>query len=306
MNYSTQFKAYLQGKDFSESTQSTYSRNVGLFLKWTPTEEIQTTKSDILNYLKYLKEVRKQQNHSRKIHLQALKLYFTCLYKNEFISKNPCLLLKIRGTKRKALHRTFTAEQLTQIVDNYYTHYIQNQIEPSLSKQRNVSILSILINQGTTTREVDTIQIEDLDLIKATLKIRGGRRSNNRAIPLKAEQIGMLMYYTQNTRKQLINLSAIESNKLFLPLPEHFNKPTTTDNLMNTFRDLTKQVKTIEPSFTNFKQTRASVITIWLKTVGLRKTQYFAGHRSISSTEDYQLNNLDSLTDDIKKIHPYQ
>jgi integrase/recombinase XerD len=74
---------------------------------------------------------------------------------------------------------------------------------------------------------------------------------------------------------------------------------------MNTFRDLTKQVKTIEPSFTNFKQTRASVITIWLKTVGLRKTQYFAGHRSISSTEDYQSNNLDSLTNDIKKIHPY-
>ena len=119
MNYPTQFKSYLQGKDFSESTQTTYARNVNLFFNRTEVEEIQTTKADILSYLEYLKNTRGQQNHSRKIHLQALQLYFTCLYQNEIIAKNPCLFLKIRGAKPKTLHRTFTAEQLSQIFDWY-------------------------------------------------------------------------------------------------------------------------------------------------------------------------------------------
>lgn len=306
MKYTTQFKAYLQGNDYSVSTQSLYLRNAGLFFTRTEQEEIQTTKADILNYLEYLKKGRKQQNQSRRIHLQALQLYFTCLHHNEIIAKNPCSLLKLRGTKRKRLHQTFTAEELTQIFDNYYTEFISSQENTALSKQRNAAMLSVLLHQGVTTREIDQIQKEDLDLIKATIKIRGGKRSNARSIPLKAEQIGLLMHYNLNTRSQLVNLSAIESKKLFLPLPEQLNKPTTTDNLMNTFRELRKQVRTIEPSFTNFKQTRASVITIWLKTVGLRKTQYLAGHRNINSTEEYQSNNIEELSKDIKQLHPYQ
>ena len=175
-----------------------------------------------------------------------------------------------------------------------------------LSKQRNAAMLSILLHQGITTSEINTIQLEDLDLIKATIKIRGARRSNSRTIPLKAEQIGILIHYLQNVRPQLLQLSAIENNKFFLPLPQKKNQPTITDNLANTFRYLVKQVRIIEPSFTNFKQTRASAITLWLKTVGLRKTQYLAGHRNINSTEEYLPNNIEELTNDIKKLHPYQ
>ena len=38
----------------------------------------------------------------------------------------------------------------------------------------------------------------------------------------------------------------------------------------------------------NAKQLRASVIVKWLKMYNLRKVQYLAGHRYISSTELYQ------------------
>lgn len=305
MNYQTQFKSYLQSKGMSLSTILHYQLHATKFMQYTNKEALQVNKSDVLNYLNYLQQ-KGFQNSSRAGYLNAIRHYFTCLQKQNIITQNPCSLLKLRGVKQKKLHRTFIVEELTQIFDNYYTHYIESPEQSTLSKQRNAAMLSILLNQGTTTREIDTIQSEDLNLIKATIKIRGGRRSNSRAIPLKAEQIGILMHYLQNTRPQLVALSAIKNNKLFLPLPEQVNKPTTTDNLMNTFRDLTKQVKQIEPSFTNFKQTRASVITHWLKTEGLRKTQYLAGHRNISSTEEYQPNNIEELSKDIKTLHPYQ
>ena len=68
---------------------------------------------------------------------------------------------------------------------------------------------------------------------------------------------------------------------------------------------LIKQVKSIDSNFTGFQQVRASVITSWLKTYGLRRTQYLAGHYQIISTEAYQANNLDELTNEINNLHPF-
>ncbi len=52
------------------------------------------------------------------------------------------------------------------------------------------------------------------------------------------------------------------------------------------------------------KQLRTSVITHWLKNYNLREVQYMAGHRYVSSTEAYQINDLDDLIEDIGKYHP--
>ena len=74
---------------------------------------------------------------------------------------------------------------------------------------------------------------------------------------------------------------------------------------MYVFKALTRHIKTFDKQFNSFKQLRSSVITFWIKTHNLRKAQYFAGHRYISSTEDYLPNNLENLIDDINKLHPF-
>jgi len=311
----TGFTAYLQGKNLSPNTITTYTSYVEYFFTRVQKEDIQATKADILKHLEYLKNRREQQNITRKNNLIALNHYFTFLYKNEQISVNPCFLLKIRGTQKKTLYRTYTPEELDQLFDNYYqlfvrgyddSHIPKNQRRQSaLSKDRNALILSILIYQGTTTKEIDKIEMGDFDLIKATLKIRGGKKSNERVLPLKATQIGLFMHYLQNIRPKLLEYHTAESNKLFIPLPEYSKTTTNTDALMSVFKSLTKHVKGIDKQFLNFKQVRASVIAFWLKTEGLRKAQYLAGHRYISSTEKYISNNLDDLADDINKLHPF-
>ncbi|MGI8600072.1 MAG: hypothetical protein ACR2KB_12535 [Chitinophagaceae bacterium] len=53
-----------------------------------------------------------------------------------------------------------------------------------------------------------------------------------------------------------------------------------------------------------FDQVRESVITAWLKQYDLRKTQYLAGHKYVSSTEDYKANVIDELQEDIRKFLP--
>jgi site-specific recombinase XerC len=75
--------------------------------------------------------------------------------------------------------------------------------------------------------------------------------------------------------------------------------------LYGCLQNFTNHIKAIDKNFVNLKQIRASVITHWLKLHGLRKTQHLAGHRYISSTENYLANNLAGLTDDILKYNPF-
>jgi site-specific recombinase XerD len=140
-------------------------------------------------------------------------------------------------------------------------------------------------------------------LIKATLKIRGGKRLNDRVLPLKASQIGLLMQYTQKTRPQIQEYHRTENNKLFLPLAT--SPKNAKDKVTYIYELLATQIRTIDKQFLNFTQIRASLITFWLKTYGLRKAQYMAGHRNISTTEAYLPNNLEDLTNDISKLHPF-
>jgi site-specific recombinase XerD len=310
------FTGYLEGKNFAAKTITNHIKYVGQFFARIRKEDIQVTKPDILKFLEYLKNKREIGNAYRRHYLDALNHYFTFLYHAGQTAKNPCMLLKIRGTKRKTLYKTYTGEELDMLFDNYYQCFVRGydnshipknmRQKTALSNQRNALLLSILIYQGATTREIERICTGDIDLIKATIKIQAGRHSNERVLPLKATQIGLLMHYLQTVRPQLLEYQVSQCNneKLFLSLLNGSRKKTG-GSLDNIFVNLSKQLKSIDSRFQNFKQVRASVISLWIKTLGLRKAQYMAGHRYISSTESYQSNNLDGLIDDINKLHPF-
>lgn len=309
------FISYLQSKNLAQSSINHYTDYTQKFFVYISKEAEQVKKKDVLKYLGYLQDKKNYENITRRNHLIALNHYFTFLLKNEQVANNPTALIKIRGTHKKHLYKTYTTEELEQLFDSYYqlfvrayddSHIPKNQRKQSaLSKERNASILSIMLNQGTTTKEIDNIQLNDIDLIKATLKIRGGKKSNERILPLKAEQIGLLMNYIQNLRPKLLEYHTTESEKLFLPLAEFSKKNTKSATIMGVFKLLTKQVKSLDKHFLNFRQVRASVITHWLQMHGLRKAQYYAGHKYISTTESYLSNDIESLTDDIAKYNPF-
>jgi len=310
------FISYMEGKDLAPSTQAEYLLKMKLFLGWVGKEDVQVTKPDVLNYLEHLKNGRGLQNVSRSNHLIALNHYYTYLYTNGQIAKNPCLLLKIHGTNKKRLHKIYTPDELDRIFDSYYQLFIRSYDDSryrddaqrrysALHRERNAVMLSVLIHQGTITNEIERIETGDLDLIKATIRIRGGKKLNERTLPLKATQIGLFMHYLQDIRPQLLEYQTKESGKLFLPLPAISQTKTDNERLRCAFKPFTEQVKSIDRQFFNFRQVRASVITFWIKTQGLRKAQHLAGHRSICTTEKYLTNNLDGLTDDINQLHPF-
>jgi len=316
MIHEEEFTAYLQSKDLANATITYYIKCIERFFERVKKEEIQVTKPDILRYLEHLKNSRKQQNITRQNCLTALNHYFSFLYNSEQITENPCRFLKIRGTGKKKLCKIYTPEELEELCDNYYHFFVRNddnlhlttnnQLKQyALGRNRNAVIISILVYQGIRTTEINKIETDDINLHKATLKIRGGKRLNERTLPLKASQMGLLFNYLQNIRPQFLEYQTAESDNLFLNLPERGKQKTDSHTLEDIFYTLIRQIKTIDKQFLNFQQIRTSVITSWLKAEGLRKTQYLAGHRYISNTEKYLPNNLDNLIDDINKLHPF-
>lgn len=315
-----EFTAYLQSKDLATVTQTTYLLKVNLFLNWynSPTQKeiINTEKKDILNYLEYLQTTKKQANVTRRNTLIALHHYFTFLAKTGVITTVPTTFLKLRGTQKRHLYNNYTTEELTQLYDDFYHTFIRNfndnhvpenqQKQAFLSRQRNYIMLGMLIYQGLQTNELQNINLEDIDLNKATLKITGNKKSNERTLNLNASQIGSLINYIENIRPKLLSYQNNQDSQwLFFTLPESSKSKTDNKNLMNVFYALQKQIRSIDQKFLRFRQIRTSVITHWIKTLGLRKAQYLAGHRYISSTEKYVPNNLENLTEDITKFNPF-
>lgn len=314
-----EFTAYLQSKDLATVTQTAYLLKVNLFLNWynSPTQKeiINTEKKDILNYLEYLQTTKKQANVTRRNTLIALHHYFTFLAKTGVITTVPTTFLKLRGTQKRHLYNNYSTEELTQLYDDFYHTFIRNfndnhvpenqQKQAFLSRQRNYIMLGMLIYQGLQTNELQNINLEDIDLNKATLKITGNKKSNERTLNLNASQIGTLIHYINIIRPQFLAFLTTESEQLFFTLPESSKSKTDNKNLMNVFYALQKQIRSIDQKFLRFRQIRTSVITHWIKTLGLRKAQYLAGHRYISSTEKYVPNNLENLTEDITKFNPF-
>ena len=76
-------------------------------------------------------------------------------------------------------------------------------------------------------------------------------------------------------------------------------------NLHNTVSLLTEELKGINAQIKNAQHIRASVILHWLRQHNKRQVQYMAGHKYIDSTEKYVVQELETLTNQLTKHHPF-
>ena len=74
--------------------------------------------------------------------------------------------------------------------------------------------------------------------------------------------------------------------------------------LNNTLNKLLEQTTKLEPKVKTLQQLRASVITHSTKTLNLREAQHRAGHRYVSSTQAYLINDLEGLAEDVARFLP--
>jgi site-specific recombinase XerD len=300
-----QFKDYFLIKGYAARSVQSISQSISYFLNWIETQNIeleQISYNDLLAYIHHKKKTNKPK--SIQLITIALNHFFNFLIEEHQFTENPASNVLIKGIKRKTLVEILTPEELETIYKTYSTEIkiVAGRACPPqkinlLAKKRNKLILGLAIYQGIRTQELGKLELSDLQLREGKLTIQGGLRTNSRTLKLEAHQVYDLMDYINATRKQILEATGKQSNKLFISVG-------TSPNFANIMQKLIKIITTNNKKVKDIKHIRTSVITNWLKIHNLRKVQYMAGHRYVSSTESYQINNIEELQEDIKKYHP--
>lgn len=287
------FKKHLLQKGYSLQTIKSFEVVVTKYLKWLKKENIEDVSAsynDIVHYIQKLRNTVKQRTIQSETN--SIKHYYNYLKELDLVKENPTLNIAVKGVKRKILYNTLNKQELEKLYNDY-----RNIESDSLAKKRNEIIVSLLVYQGLNSTELGRLTTADLKLREGKIFINGTRRSNERTLKLESHQVLDFMEYQLKIRADILTETKKETDLLFTS----FGRSTKFNNIIS---KLLPQLKKLNKKVKSVHQIRTSVIVHWLKMYNLREVQYMAGHRYVSSTEAYLINDLEDLQDEIEKYHP--
>jgi integrase/recombinase XerD len=299
------FTNYLLKKNYSSTTIESFLADVERFKIWLEKENVEienVTYNDMTSFLQGFGNIAQ---HTKGCYLRGVKQYFNFLIQQNERTDNPAEFIQLKGLKRKTLYDILNRQEL----DNLYHSYTlpdeanskdknQNWFKAKvLAQKRNKVILGLMLYQALDARDLKLLTVKDVKLREGKIFVPGTRKSNERELKLEALQIIDVMEYLLTTRKELLQLMGKQSEHLFISIG-------TSERVANILGYLVKRLKQLNKKVTSMKQLKASVIVHWLKLYNLRQVQYMAGHRYVSSTESFLVNEMDGMIEDIEKYHP--
>ena len=291
-----EYKDYLQNQNYTETTIENYISQAQSFIKWckrnhTSPEAIEYT--ECLKYIKYLQRkgtTKKTVNHR----LGRVKVYMKYLVEECHRTENPIENTTIKGIKREINYHLLDADELEDLYYSYTSDNVADKYH-KLCAKRNRVIVGLMVYQGLNTTNLKALELEHIEIYKGKVHVPGHKKMNERTLELKPWQVIELLEYINEVREEIVFRKNVESSKLFVP---------NNQRLDNTIINIIKKLKKTNTQVKNIHQIRASVIANWLGQLNIRKVQYLAGHRYISSTEKYLQDDLENLQEIINESHP--
>jgi site-specific recombinase XerD len=274
-------ETYLE-QNLQKSTSKNYLYEINKYKLSNPKSE----HYDYKKVMEYIAMIRKNYESASMIRiLSALKKYYDYLIEIGTRKDNPARAIQLRDVKKKPI----------QLQDLLTDNELQKLLEPrkeryQLLAKRNQIIIGLLVHQALKIGEIIQIKTSDIFLEKAQINIIGTSQTNNRILPLKAEQI--LLFYNY--------LEYIKNDSNVFLVNKLGNKITGEDvnYLISTYqKQFTKKLTSIT--------IRQSVITNLLsKGNDLRMVQEFAGHKYLDTTEKYKQSGIKALQNAVNQYHP--
>lgn len=299
------FEKRLQKQGYEPNTIRQFKNYTAYFLSWKDKQGLVLVQySDVLTYIDHC---RTDGDSTKLINrkLSAIRKYYEYLQLADKTIKNPASGLYLKGKKRGIPKDLLEKEELKQLYESYQVF--------DMRTARNKVILSLLINQALATGELKRLEPAHIRLKAGKIEIPGSKHTSSRILKLEPWQIMELQEYLTEIRPSI--LQAIKENpywpgrKVAKPDFKLLNNQLFTSMnggscIKSSLKHLTTALKQLNPKVKDTKQLRQSVIAWWLKHEDVRKVQYKAGHRYVSTTERYQSDNLEDLLEALKEHHP--
>lgn len=289
---------YLQ-QHHPPATIRCYYRNITIYLKEQPLAEKATYK-DIVNYIGQLRN-RYTNGNTIKSKLNGIKKYYDYLIATEKRKDHPCrnLNLKEKLHKDVQLQDLLTQKELENLL-----HYQSKRLKGLLGK-RDKALLSLLIYQALTRKELQKLTVSDLNLEAGTIYIKSSINSNSRTLSLENNQILLLYQYLHEIRPKLLSRNPLPASDFVLSALFITIKGKAEQGY--SLKYMFEQIKKEQGKHVTINLIRQSVLALKLRQGNdIRKVQLFAGHKNASSTERYKAADLEELKAGINKYHPLQ
>lgn len=277
-----------------QSTARYKTNLVNDYLNWLKVNKINLKKmnyKDLLDYIGFLQEQGKTK-YTINYNLRAISQY------NEFLKINNVAKDVILKGVEKNQPLYLTEEEMQSIYENFTPynskgHYIFSD----------KIMLGLMIYQALDERDIFRLELQHINFATGTIYIPSGSlKKEARVLPLQAHQILPLKNYIDNYRKQYHKGHNEPTEKLFTPNCDKLHRLHDQIKLLS--KALQQTANKTEIKVTRLYLLRQSRIAIWLKQYGIRKAQYMAGYKAINSIENFKLNDITDLQDQIKLYHP--
>ena len=279
------FRSYRLQKGYSEKTIKSQDSYLGKFNAWLIGKGINLKSINYQTILSFVSDERKKGTSSANLRnqLQAIRIYLDYNRDIGTIESNPAVNIKLQDKGYKTLPLAIEEETLSVIYKTFTTQIPSNEQRKNQHGRDSVA-LGLMIFQGLDSGDLERLTIKDINLTEGIIYIIASRKNASRSLKLESLQILSIHLY--------ITTQSI-SDKLF-------TKSKVNDMVSGIVDKLKKQY----PVILNPRHIRSSVIQNWLKRYHIRKVQYMAGHRRVSSTERYRKEDLNDLANQISKYHP--
>lgn len=281
------FSAYLRAKHLSKTTISEHELNVKRFKRWAKTKYPEADGLSYTDLMAYISEEKERGVGLASINLRlnSISKYYAYLQSEGLRPDNPAIRLRVKNPHQKVKVNLLKPEELQALYENYKTRTSYREDSHKQIHERNTILLGLIVFQGLDVSTLRNLECEHINFDRGTIYAPSTKRSAHRHLALMPFQTIPLHTYVMAQQQK-------QETKLF------------TCHLSNTLTYMLKELKTQNRQLKNIGQLRASVITNWIKQESIRKAQYMAGHRHISSTEHYRTVDMENLQIALLKYHP--
>ena len=289
-------------KHYTKKTVKAYCREIEIFIINNPNCKTYTY-AELVNYMGVLRKRYTSRNTLNRI-LSSIKVYYSYLCFKQERRDNPTKSIFLRDKQNRdiQLQDLFTTEELEKLLTAKTERFINLDY-------RNKVLISLVIYQALKPNEIETLQVDDINLGEATIYVKSSAKSNSRTLGLKANQILLFKNYLENIRPKLLGLASLPFGEVGGASLSFLIGQRKTPMVAE---DITKHIKRSYgklylPRNVNAQTIRQSVITNLLKQNNdLRLVQAFAGHKYPSTTEKYKQSNVTQLKLALELHHPFK
>lgn len=233
-------------------------------------------KTDIEEYLLFLKEEKKYKDDSRKRLLASYRSFFKYAHRHEWCEKNVTELLEPIKVRQKERH-FLNDEEVNTFIE---------AIDHRLIKL----VAQTLYYTGMRITECLNLQLDDIEIEKGIIRVNQGKGNKDRTIPINPRLKELFIDYIENWRVPSPNFFATQ-----------ISGSLSRNSVGLVFRETSKKLglkKTI--SAHTLRHSFASQLVS--KDVHLVKISKLLGHNSLKTTSIYVHSSMDDLKEAINTL----